>query len=267
MTDVNGSAPAGNPAPAAGTEAPWYDSFGDATVKEWAATKGWKSPEAATQSAWHLEKLLGADKAGRGVIWPKDETDVDGWNTVYKKLGRPDTPDGYELSLGEGADDSYLKHILPHLHKAGVPKGHAKALFEAHQSFATQYHEQQEAELAQRQEAQFAALRKEWGAEFEQKAEISRRAIKIAGLTKEQAEAIEDAIGIDVAAKVFAELGQGYVEHASPGHFNTGGDTAGGARARIKELTTDADFATRLLNGDVAAKAEWDKLHKIAAQV
>lgn len=267
MTDENGSANAGNPPAGAGTDAPWYDSFADATTKEWTAAKGWKSPEAAAQSAWHLEKLLGADKAGRGVIWPKDETDVDGWNTVYKKLGRPDAPEGYDLKLEDGADDSYLKHILPHLHKAGVPKGQAKALFEAHQSYAQQYHEQQQAEQAQKQEAQFAALQKEWGAEFEQKAEISRRAIKIAGLSKEQAEAIEDAIGIDVAAKVFAELGQSYVEHASPGNFNTGGDTATSARARIKELTSDADFATRLLNGDVAAKAEWDKLHKIAAQV
>lgn len=267
MTDVNGSALAGNPAPAAGNEAPWYDSFADATTKEWTAQKGWKSPEAAAQSAWHLEKLMGADKAGRSVIWPKDEADVDGWKQIYSKLGRPETPDGYGLALGEGEDDSYLKHILPSLHQAGVPKAQAAKLFEAHNAYLKQFQEQQEAKEVEASNAQFAALQKEWGGDFEKNCEITRRAAKIAGLSDEQFQAIEKAVGVDVAAKVFAELGQGYVEHASPGHFNTGGDTATSARARIKELTADTEFATKLLNGDVAARSEWDKLHKIAAQV
>lgn len=266
MNELNGSAPAGNPAPEAGTQGQWYESFQDSSIKEWAATKGWKSPESAVQSAWHLEKLMGADKAGRGVIWPKDENDVDGWKSIYTKLGRPETPDGYDIKLPEGTDDSYLKSILPALHEAGVPKAKMQKILETHQSFAEQFKQRQEDEWAETSTKQFESLQKEWGNDFDKKSEMARRAIRMAGVTKEQAESIERAIGVDTAAKLFSMFGESYVEHASPGNFNTGGDTAASARARINELKYDKDFGLKILNGDASAKAEWDKLHKIAFQ-
>lgn len=264
MSEQNGSPEGGNPAQAGTQAGNWYDTFQDPQIKEWTATKGWKSPESACQSAWHLERLMGADKSGRGVIWPKDDADKDGWNAIYNKLGRPEKPDGYGLKLDEGQDDSYLKHMLPAMHEAGIPKKAAEAIFGKHNEFLQQFHERQEAEKAQKQETQFGKLQQEWGNDFEKNSEIARRAIKIAGLNQEQAEAIEDAIGVDVAAKVFAELGKSFVEHSLPGSFNAGGDTAASAKARIQELTSDPEFGKRLYGGDANAKAEWDKLHKIA---
>lgn len=263
MTEENGSAPAGNP-PAGGGETPWFESFQDSQVKEWTAVKGWKSPEAAAQSAWHLEKLLGADKAGRGVVWPKDETDAEGWKQIYSKLGRPETPDGYELKVNDGDDDSFLKAIVPKMHELGLPKKTAQELAKFQNEWVAQYREAQESEAADLSNRQFESLQKEWGKDFERNAEMSRRAIAVAGLTKEQAEAVEGALGVDVAAKVFAMFGENYIEHASPGHFNTGGDTKQSAVARIAELQGDREFGIRLVNGDVSAKNEWDKLHKIA---
>lgn len=267
MSEQSGSVQTGNPATEAGaTTGQWYDTFQDASIKEWAATKGWKSPESAVQSAWHLEKLMGADKAGRGMVWPKDENDADGWRAVYSKLGRPETPEGYDIKLPEGSDDTYLKAILPALHEAGVPKAKMQKILETHEAFAAKYHEQQEDEWADASNKQFESLQKEWGNDFERNSEMARRAIRMAGITKEQAESIEKAIGVDIAAKVFAMFGSNYVEHASPGHFNTGGDTAASAKARIAELKNDKEFGMKILNGDANAKSEWDKLHKIAYQ-
>jgi hypothetical protein len=267
MTEQNGSVQTGNPAPEAGAQqGQWFETFQDASIKEWAATKGWKSPESAVQSAWHLEKLMGADKAGRGVIWPKDENDVDGWKAVYTKLGRPETPEGYDVKLPEGSDDTYLKSILPALHEAGVPKSKMQKILETHEAFAAKYQEQQENEWAEASNKQFESLQKEWGNDFERNSEMARRATRMAGISKEQAEAIEKVLGVDGAAKMFAVFGENYVEHASPGHFNTGGDTSASAKARIAELKADKEFGVKILNGDANAKAEWDKLHKIAFQ-
>jgi len=266
MSDQIGSVQIGNPAEGAGTQGQWYETFQDPAIKEWTATKGWKSPESAVQSAWHLEKLMGADKAGRGVIWPKDENDADGWKAIYSKLGRPETPDGYELKLEEGQDDSCLKAMLPKLHAAGIPKKHAHELVSAHNEFLKQAQEAQENQWAEESTKQFDVLQKEWGQNFERNSEMARRAIRMAGITPEQAEKIERAIGIDTAAKIFAMYGENYMEHASPGNFNTGGDTSASARSRIAELKNDKEFGLKILNGDANAKAEWDKLHKIAFQ-
>jgi len=263
MSEETGSVQSGTPTPAAGTSN-WYDSIQDTQIKEWASVKGLKSPEAAAQTAWHLEKLLGADKAGRGVIWPKDETDVDGWSGIYNKLGRPESPDGYGLSVEEGQDDSFLKAITPKMHELGLTKKQAQGLADVNNQFLAKHNEAIESEWAEKSNEQFAALQKEWGNDFERNAEMAKRALNYAGLTKDQGVALERALGVDVASKMLSFFGANYVEHASPGHFNTGGDNTASARARISDLKQDADFAKRLYNGDASAKSEWDKLHTIA---
>lgn len=262
MSEENGSAPAGNPVEETGQ---WFDGFQSPEVKDWVATKGWKSPEAAAQSAWNLERFMGADKAGRGIVWPKDESDVDGWNNVYNKLGRPETPDGYGLTAPEGADDSFVKSITPVMHKYGISKTQAAGLAEAYSQYAAQQGEALEAQWVDESSKQFASLQKEWGQDFEKNAEMAKRALKYAGLTEEQGMALEKALGVDTANKMLAFYGSNYVEHASPGNFNTGGASAASAKARIKELINDLDFGKRLANGDSAAQSEWNKLHTIAS--
>jgi hypothetical protein len=265
MSEENGSAPAGNPVEQTGQSGQWFDTFQSPEVKGWVESKGWKSPEAAAQSAWNLERYMGADKAGRGVVWPKDETDVEGWNNVYAKMGRPDSPEGYGLTVPEGADDSFVKAITPIMHKYGVSKAQAAGLSEAYSQFAAQQSEVMEAEWVEKSNAQFASLQKEWGQDFEKNAEMARRALNYAGLTKEQGEALEKALGVDVANKMLSFYGSNFVEHASPGNFNSGGASASGARARIKELINDKEFGKRLENGDAASQSEWNKLHTIAS--
>lgn len=265
MSEENGSVQTGNPAEAGQQQSgQWFDGFQDATVKEWAATKGWKSPEAAVQSAWHLERLMGADKAGRGVIWPKDDNDADGFNQIYAKLGRPESPEGYELSVPEGMDDSFAKAVAPKLHELGVSKKQAQALAEFQNQWSAQYQERQEAEWADKSTKQFESLQKDWGADFERNSEVARRAIRMAGLDKDQADAIEKALGVDVASKVFFELGKAYVEHASPGGSVQIGNESQSAKARIQELKQDREFQTKIINGDAGATSEWNRLHKIA---
>ena len=60
-----------------------------------AEEKGWKEPADALRTARQMEEFLGADKAGRGLVLPKDEEDKEGYERVYRAMGRPDNADGY----------------------------------------------------------------------------------------------------------------------------------------------------------------------------
>ena len=61
--------PGGNspPNPTPGSSG-WWDSVPDAQTKEWLASKNYPSANEAFVSAHNLEKLFGADKAGRTVL-------------------------------------------------------------------------------------------------------------------------------------------------------------------------------------------------------
>ena len=59
---------------------------------------------ALAKSYVNAQSMIGADKV---AIPGKHATDED-WGEVYRRLGRPDTPDGYELNneMPEGAQSS-----------------------------------------------------------------------------------------------------------------------------------------------------------------
>jgi hypothetical protein len=101
MNDFAGSVEAGNPgADAAGVgsaqsfqqqgnqayaqEQEWYSGLPEET-RGLAEVKGWKSPADAIQSYANLEKMLGADKAGRGLVMPKEDADSTEWGQFYDK--------------------------------------------------------------------------------------------------------------------------------------------------------------------------------------
>ena len=92
--DEQGSVQSGNPGEvgqAQGQQGQWYDAFPE-DVRGLVQNKGWQSPVDAIQSYTNLEKFLGADKAGRGLVLPKDDAGADEWGQVYDRLGRPADP-------------------------------------------------------------------------------------------------------------------------------------------------------------------------------
>ena len=83
MSEDLGSAEAGNPtAPAAAPQVnTWYatDGLDEGTASqlgELVKAKGWKGPADALLSYQNLEKVFGADKAGRTILAPKSEVEA-----------------------------------------------------------------------------------------------------------------------------------------------------------------------------------------------
>jgi hypothetical protein len=274
MSDNNGSAGAGNPAPGAGdgggTGGAWFDSIPDAELKGFAQTKGWKDPASVVDGYRNLEKLIGAPK--ERVLKLPEKPDDPGWGEVWGKLGRPDKPEAYELPIPEGhGDPEFAKGIAEVMHKHGVPKGAAHALAEFNNNYVKNLIETHQREQQQKSAAELSQLKSEWGAKFNENAELSKRAAREFGVSAEQAQALEGALGTAGMLKLFNSIGSRLAE---PKPFEAGGSGDGGsgfgltpeaAKARIGQLRNDRDWAAKYLAGDVHARQEMERLTRVAA--
>jgi len=122
-----GSPGAASPAqdPAQSTPSDWKSSLpkelqGDATLSKFT------SAEALARSYIDAQKLIGVEKIAK----PSASTTPEQWEDIYKKLGRPDTPDKYEIKYKEGTDidAEFTKAFVVHSHKAGILPQQAQAL-------------------------------------------------------------------------------------------------------------------------------------------
>lgn len=273
MSDAaNGSAGAGNPAPGAGdggagAAADWTATFSD-DVRGVIQTKGWKSPADAIGSYMNLEKLLGADKAGRGVVLPKDDAAADEWGAFYNRLGRPDSAEGYKLPVPDGDAGAFAKTAASWFHEAGLTGKQAEALAAKWNEHVGGTMQAQQAEFEQKAAVDLQDLQREWGDQFEAQAELARRARRESGLSEAEGQAIERALGLKKAAQVFAMLGKQFAEAPVKGGEGAGrgsfGATPEDAKARISALKADAGWTAKYLSGDTDARSEFERLHRIA---
>lgn len=272
---AGGSAPAGNPAPGAGEGS----AGGGAAAQDWTTglaedvrgfvqTKGWKGPADVIGSYTNLEKLLGADKAGRALVPPKDDAAPEEWSAFYNKLGRPEAPDGYKIPVPDGDAGEFAKTASTWFHEAGLTAKQAETLAAKWNEHMGGTLQQQQAEYAQKSAVDLQDLQKEWGKDFETNAELARRARREAGLSDAEGQAIERALGLSKAAKVFAFLGKQFAEAPMKGGEGdirgNFGATPEAAKARIAALKADPDWSAKYVAGNADARAEFERLHRIA---
>lgn len=267
-------ADAGNPPtplaapPAPPTSGNWIDSISDADTKTWAQGKGWKEPNDIIASYRNLEKLVGHEK----IPLPKDASDAEGWERLYKAAGRPDAPEAYGLDKLEGADPAFAKSAAEAFHKAGLNPQQAQGLLEFYAGQSKAVLEAEETAFAQRSQAEMGELQKEWGPAFEAKTEAGRRAAMMAGIDQATAESIEKAIGAKAMMALFNKFGEALSEST----FRQGGSAGGSgeqflspaqASAQKGNLLADPAFVARINSGDATAKAQLDRLQKIEAGI
>lgn len=237
-------------------------------VKGFVQTKGWKGPADVIGSYQNLEKLLGADKAGRAIVPPKDDAPAEEWAAFYGKLGRPETPDGYKIPVPDGGNPEFAKAAAGKFHELGLNAKQAQGLAEWHNGVVTEQIQSQEAAFEQQSAVDLQDLQKSWGKDFEANSELARRARREAGLTEAEGKAMERALGLKKAAEVFSFLGKQFAEAPMKGGEGAGsgnfGTTPEAAKARISALKADPDWTAKYIKGDADARSEFARLHKIA---
>lgn len=213
----------------------------------------------------NAQKLIGRDK----IPMPKDESDPL-WEDVYKRLGRPDTPDSYEFVKPEGLpdyDEASEKAFKEQAHKLGLSAKQAKGLFEWYGATSLEkfnaMNETQKATLEQG----LSALKTEWGQAYADKVAQAQKAVGFYGDDELKGFLNDTGLGNHPAmVKLFAKLGSGLKEDGLRG--TQGANlTPADAQSKINAILQDPNhpYHDRYKPGHKEAIEEVLRLHEAAA--
>tara|TARA_R100000789_G_C3017331_1_gene152728 strand:+ start:1200 stop:2093 length:894 start_codon:yes stop_codon:yes gene_type:complete len=273
MAEETGSAPAGNPAdapaPSGETSADvtavpgsalqtepapsWLDGVQDPSTKAWAEAKGLQngSFENVLGSYHNLEKMVGADRAGRTIVQLGDDATTEERDAYYEKLGRPKEAAQYSVALPEGVtDDTRLNMMRNKAYELGISDAQFSGLAEADAAYiAATAGAQEEFAVTSAADAE-AQLRKDWGASFDLKvAGIDVAAHKL-GFNDDQLNALRVAMGPVEAMKFVDGLNTKMGDHSYedgetiiPGH-----KTPAQAKEELDGLSMNKEFMDAWMN-------------------
>jgi hypothetical protein len=245
-------------------QAPWFGEFkADAPqdFKDWVGNKAFPDAQSALYSAFNQEKLIGAEKAGRTVLWPKDEKDADGWKAIHSKLGVPAKPEEYGITAGKDDDAGLVNAFAGFLHANNVPKGTGAALFQALQKHVTEAQTAANTAIETKSRQELDALNAEWGSAAKTNTEVARRFAAELGITTEQSEALEKVMGTANYLKLMHKGGAKLGELTVPGGEGGGG---GATQAQAKEQLEAA--RVKRAAGEISLEA-WEEIQKRLAPV
>jgi hypothetical protein len=245
----------------------WLTGADEARVG-YVQNKGWTDPTQVVESYVNLEKLLGADRAGRTVVLPNPDAAPAELASFYDKLGRPSDPSGYKIPVPEGVPPEFATGVAAKLHELGIPKAAGEGL-------AAWWNEQATAAQAANKDAldaaitaDDAALKASWGAAFQQNVAVAQSAVRALGIDKATIDKMEANMGLKATMELFQKIGSktGEPEFVTGEGGQKFGNalTPGQAQAKIAELKTDHDFIRKLSMGDAGARAELSRLSGFA---
>lgn len=267
VTDTGAPAPT----PPAGT--PWYGT--DAETGGWLKNKGWAElpvDQAAVQlvrAHREAERFIGAPPA-EIVRLAKPEDEV-GTNSMWTKLGRPETAEKYDFAGVKHSDGSDLKpdeatalknlafsNNLTQSQAVGLVSSRVKEVDGSTSEAAAV----NTAKLAEQQQA----LKTNWGTNFEANKFLASSTAQKLGVTPEQVATLEGVIGYDKVMEMFRTIGTKIGE--APFLMNQNPNVPGimsqdQAASRVTELKNDRVWVDKYMNGDAAATREMSALMKI----
>ena len=156
------------------SETGWFDSMPD-DVKSLPSIQKFKGKQTSDLARAHneLSKLLGQPK----ILMPKSDTDTEGWNQLWDKIGRPKTAEEYSFkqnykipdNIKNLVKDEKLNEFKKFAHERGLTNKQFQELVEWHfnetSSQVNDFIAQQKTSF----DESMNKLRTEWGARFNDK--------------------------------------------------------------------------------------------------
>lgn len=228
---------------------PWYEGIQEPEIKAYMEAKQYANPYEAAKAAWAANKLN--NNAGDVLAVPPADADQKTMDAFYTKLGRPETADKYDLKMPEGiqVSEDMVKFGKEMAFGLGLNPKQAQAMSDMWNKYAaTQSAAGLEAER-QQNDAELTALTNTFGAELPKYQAAGVRAMQALGLSTQEVEKIEGAIGSAAIVNLLAKLGMKSAE----GGFKSGETNSGDpndvsnmnkeqAEAKIKALQSDVEF-------------------------
>ena len=122
--------------------------------------------ESLAKSYINATRMIGQDK----VAVPNNNSTDDQWNEVYDKLGRPESPDKYQLDIKSEAvplDEGAIKSFAENAHKLGLNNKQAQGILEYYKNSMEGSLQQNQVDMETAQAQAEQELRKEWGGNYE----------------------------------------------------------------------------------------------------
>jgi len=191
----------------------------------------------------HAQRMVGRDK----VALPAADAPEEDWAAVYDRLGRPASPDDYELCLPEGFpegmafDEEVTGRFRAQAHRLGLQPRQVQGLF----AWYMGEHAQGADGAEQASEAAAGELRREWGAAYERRLDEARRAARVLGGDGLLKHFAESGIGNDPQViRAFAKAGRLLAEAEAPEAGAADGFVRSGEAAKneIARLQGDRGF-------------------------
>lgn len=234
----------------------WRDSLGDLATDP--SLSDFKDIGSLAKSYIHTKKLVGHDK----IPIPTDE-DEESWNTVFKRLGRPDAPEGYEIGQPAEIPEGFTYNpaiesdFRKEAHKLGLSKKQASGLWNMLNNRAIEVFKNATATHQAAAAKESDALKGEWGQAYDQKLKIVQRTINAlegAGVQGLNEWLTKTGAGKDpMMLRILATIG----EHASEEQLGPG-------KARDTMTPQEAMSLIKSIQQDPANhknKAYWNKKH------
>jgi hypothetical protein len=234
--------------------------------------KGWTEPSQMLDSYIALEKMNGTspDK----LLKLPDDQDADGaMNDIYTRLGRPDTAEGYDFGNVTAPVESTLDFSGPFkgwAHEIGLSNKQAAALLDKVNNHVGGLQGQLDESRTAEADSDIAALRKEWGGEFDANIAAGKAYLTKFGVGDEARQSMQEAMGTRAFIEHCAKVGRGLGEAPGPGSDGLDPDAVGSgfgltpehARAKIGELQADSDFMGRYMAHGTGS-AEFKRMQKL----
>ena len=128
------------------------------------ALQNFQDMDGFVKSYLHSQKLVGSDKI---PVPNKFATDED-WNEVYKRLGKPESPDGYKYNLPKESklDDDSLKAFSATAHQLGLLPKQAEGIINYYNELANASEVDTNAKAETARTESEKTLRKEYGSAY-----------------------------------------------------------------------------------------------------
>jgi len=207
--------------------------------------KNFKSWDALAKSYIHANKKLGVPSEQLLQLPQGENAD---WNGVFSALGRPESPEGYELNGTGDLADGFRQQA----HQLGLNQKQASELLNWYSDTQASVDEKDNEDFASEQVQWVAALQKEWGDSYVKNKQLAERAFH--QFADEDALDVMNKTGLGThpaLVRMFAQIGQILTEDGSltgNQEGRIGGISSGSAKTRIDELLNDKDFTERYYN-------------------
>lgn len=225
--------------------------------------KGWNEENFATQalkSYQNMEKLMGGSK--NLIELPKDG-DAEGYKSALRKLGLPETKEGYSFETdGDAQKEAMIGHLRDVAIKSNMTKGQFNDFVSAFMEKDKEIGEINKNSFLNKKKNELNEYAQEQGKEFANVKDKTDRAMRMYGISEEERAGLENSIGIKRFYDLFGTIGKNLVEGNLVTKANDNvTSTRETYQMELDKLFTDREFMVKYMSGDLSAIGKVNELN------